>query len=151
MTDYDKNGLANLYNEKFDKKELNLRNDIEKYSILKTIEVEDKDVLDVGCGTGAYCNWFKEYGAKSVTGVDISEDMIKIAKETYPELDFSVASVYDLGEFEGKFDVVCGIYLFDNAETEDQLKLMHVELAKCLKPGGTILFPVPHQQRMHQF
>lgn len=44
-----------------------------------------KNVIDVGCGTGALCNVLHEYGF-AVTGVDHAEKMIEIAREKTAEM-----------------------------------------------------------------
>lgn len=44
-------------------------------------DFKDKRVLDLGCGFGWHCQYAIEHGAKAVTGVDISEKMLTVAKE----------------------------------------------------------------------
>ena len=38
-------------------------------------------VLDLGCGYGWHCIYALEHGAAAVTGVDISEKMLAVARE----------------------------------------------------------------------
>lgn len=40
------------------------------------------DVLELGCGTGTFLNYIKEYGYNT-TGMDLSEDMLAIARKKY--------------------------------------------------------------------
>ena len=40
-----------------------------------------KRVLDLGCGYGWHCIYAMEQGAMSVTGVDLSEKMLEVARE----------------------------------------------------------------------
>ena len=40
-----------------------------------------KRVLDLGCGYGWHCIYAAEHGAASVTGVDLSEKMLAVARE----------------------------------------------------------------------
>ncbi len=40
-----------------------------------------KKVLDLGCGYGWHCEYAYEHGAAAVTGVDISEKMLAVAKK----------------------------------------------------------------------
>lgn len=42
--------------------------------------IRDKSILDYGCGSGTFCRFLSEKKA-IVTGVDISESMIEVAKE----------------------------------------------------------------------
>lgn len=46
-------------------------------------------ILDIGCGTGRYCHYFAAKGAE-VTGFDISEKMIDIAKDVNEGLDVTL-------------------------------------------------------------
>lgn len=48
------------------------------FSLLPTLN--NKTVLDLGCGYGEHCIHFIEKGAKRVVGIDISKKMLAIAK-----------------------------------------------------------------------
>ncbi|RFZ82271.1 class I SAM-dependent methyltransferase [Mucilaginibacter terrenus] len=88
-------------------------------------------VLDLGCGTGYLTDQIRIQGA-NVIGADASPEMIKKAKETYPEVDFVVADGTNF-HFDEKFDAV-----FSNA-TLHWIKKADAAI-KCvydsLKPGG---------------
>ena len=49
-----------------------------------------KRVLDLGCGYGWHCIYAAEHGAASVTGVDLSEKMLAVAREktTAPQVTY---------------------------------------------------------------
>lgn len=67
-----------------------------------------KKVLAAGCGLGDECHFLRERGAK-VIGIDISEEMIRRAKELNPNFkdDFSVNNIEDLSDFNtGEFDFI---------------------------------------------
>ncbi|HEY1483217.1 MAG TPA: class I SAM-dependent methyltransferase, partial [Candidatus Acidoferrum sp.] len=61
-------------------------------------------ILDIGCGTGHLTSQIAARGAQ-VTGVDRSPEMIRQAREKYPELHFEVMDATQL-EFPDKFDAV---------------------------------------------
>src|SRR5215475_8624397 len=42
--------------------------------------LENRKVLDLGCGFGWFCRWARQQGAISVLGVDLSERMLARAK-----------------------------------------------------------------------
>ena len=66
------------------------------------------DILDVACGTGVMFPYYLERGAASVTGIDISPEMAKIAAGKY-EGDSRVRVIcgdVEATEFTGKFDVI---------------------------------------------
>mgnify|MGYP003734298467 CR=1 FL=1 len=55
-------------------------------TILDNAGITEKvSVLDVGCGTGVLISDYLKRSAAQVTGIDISEKMIKIAKEKFPD------------------------------------------------------------------
>lgn len=43
--------------------------------------LQGKDLLDLGCGYGWHCRYAVQQGAKSVVGVDLSEKMLRTARE----------------------------------------------------------------------
>ena len=65
---------------------------------------ENTRVLDVACGTGVLFPDYIKRGAV-VTGVDISPEMVKIAKKNFPEIEVICEDVENLN-FTEKFDVV---------------------------------------------
>lgn len=59
-------------------------------------------VLEIGCGTGELLNAVKpSYGV----GIDFSEEMIKIAEESFPQYKFIVDDIEEL-QLEEKFDYI---------------------------------------------
>ena len=91
-------------------------------------------VLDLGCGTGHLTAEIAKSGAE-VVGIDNSPDMVRIARENFPDLAFLHADGRDFHFSEG-FDAV-----FSNAalhwikEAEQVLD----SISGCLKPGGRIV------------
>lgn len=74
-------------------------------------DVRDLDVLDAGCGTGYLSRQLNARGAR-VVGVDLSENMVSIAKESSPELDLRVDSVSALTSVDdSQFDLVIANYV----------------------------------------
>ena len=47
-----------------------------------------KDILDVGCGTGVLIENYLEAKVNSITAIDISDKMIEIARNKYPNVNF---------------------------------------------------------------
>ena len=75
--------------------------------ILDNVEVgEGMDVLDVACGTGVMFDYYLNRGVSSVTGIDISPEMAKIAAEKYADIDKIQVICGDVEEctFGRKFD-----------------------------------------------
>lgn len=92
------------------------------------------DVLDVACGTGVL---FPDYFARkvaSLTAVDISPEMVKIARSKFPEAMVHCGDVETM-DFGKKFDCIVVYNAFPHFP--DPENLIHV-LTGLLKPGGTL-------------
>ena len=63
---------------------------------------ENSRVAEIGCGTG---DLLHSVSPEKGLGIDFSEEMIRIAKEKYPDLDFKVCDVVSM-EIEEKFDYI---------------------------------------------
>ena len=69
-------------------------------------DLSGKAVLDLGCGYGENCAEFLRLGASKVTGIDLSEKMLEIARSEHPEIEFIRGDMSDLSFIEGKYDVI---------------------------------------------
>jgi len=74
-------------------------------------------VLELGCGTGVYTSWLCKRGLR-VTAMDVSPNMIELARKRSPEAEFLVgdcqdpAASLDTESVEKKFDTIVGINTF---------------------------------------
>jgi SAM-dependent methyltransferase len=95
-----------------------------------------KSLLHLGCGAGGHDFSFKKHF--SVTGVDISEGMLEVARERNPEIRYVHGDMRDvrLGE---RFDAVIIPDSIGYMTTEDDLRAA-IETANAhLHPGGVLL------------
>ena len=81
-------------------------------------------VLDIGCGSGFFCDEFEKRG-HTVCGIDFNGDLIEIAKKRYPRLEFHELDIYRCGELARRFDlVICaGVIqsIFEPARAYEQI------------------------------
>lgn len=98
----------------------------------------DKIALDVGCGgEGRFLRWLVEAGFR-VTGLDISETMIALAKERAPEASFVVSDIVTWSP-DASFDLITAwdsTFHLPLAAQEPVLK----KLCASLNPKGVLLF-----------
>lgn len=87
-------------------------------------DIRGKSVLDLACGEGIYARRLRDLGAARVTGVDLSEKMIKLALEEESKqpkgLDFIQGDAGKVGKI-GDFDIVLASYLLNYAKTPEVL------------------------------
>lgn len=98
-------------------------------------------ILDIGTGTGhlAFDIAVETGGANELVGVDISEDMLAVARERcadYPAVKFETGSVYELPFPNESFDVANSVQVF---EYLDDVPKALAEAYRVLKPGGRLL------------
>lgn len=101
-------------------------------SIIRPL-AQQKDVLEVGCGTGLLMKEIKE-SASSIKGIDISEQMLEKAKERGLDVQQGIAEKlpYD----DDTFDLV---YSFKVLAHVENIKEAMNEMNRVLKPGGFLV------------
>jgi SAM-dependent methyltransferase len=95
------------------------------------------ELLDVACGTGHHLNYLKD--AFSCTGVDISPEILKVARKNVEGVAFEEAdmSTLNLGK---QFDVItCLFSSIGYVGTYSNLRKTIHKFAKHMKEGGVVL------------
>jgi len=98
-------------------------------------------ILDVGCGTGIVAReCARRVGeAGSVSGIDISEEMLAVARRVAPGLDWHLGDARELPFGDGSFDrVVSQFALMFFPEREKAI----TEMWRVLRPGGGLSIAV---------
>jgi len=94
-------------------------------------------LLDIACGTGAQAAHFQNY--YEVTGIDLSEDMLRAARSKVKSAAFIKADMcdFDLGR---QFDVIVNLYgSIGYAESVERLRSAMDCAYKHLKSGGVFI------------
>jgi len=113
---------------------------IEQY--FSQINAGDKTLMDFACGSGRWTQVLEEHFAE-VTGVDVSEDMVSLARAKCRKADFIVTDI--TGEqvnpaLEGRrFDVITAFRFYKNAQ-ESLRKAATEALPMYLKDDGIFVF-----------
>lgn len=94
--------------------------------------------LDFGCGTGRSTRFLRKLGF-DVTGVDLSENMLRIARAVDPSGDYRLVPGDNFDELDvGAFDLVLSAFTFDNIPGAIKARIFR-DLGKLLTPNGTII------------
>jgi ubiquinone/menaquinone biosynthesis C-methylase UbiE len=92
-------------------------------------------ILDLGCGTGVPTAKILTESDHRVVGVDVSEGMLKLAREQVPAADFRRDDIRTLPADYGTFQAVTAFFsllMLSKADIEDTLR----KSAGWLTPGG---------------
>jgi len=101
--------------------------------------VKGRKAIDFGCGTGRSTRFLKRLGF-DVVGVDISEDMLKKARELDPEGDYRLVEDGDLSQFKDEaYDLALSAFTFDNIPTMEKKVKNFVEFGQLLKNEGRVI------------
>jgi SAM-dependent methyltransferase len=104
---------------------------------------EHARVLDIGSGTGRPVAADLTAAGHRVTGLDVSAEMVRIAREQVPGAEFRQVDVREFAATEGSWDAICAFFPFlqmPRADTEGVL----AAITRWLAPGGRFsLITVP--------
>ncbi len=94
---------------------------------------QDKEVLEVGCGTGLLMQGLKNH-ARSISGIDLSSGMLRHARERGHEVVQSNATRIPFKD--ESFDLV---YSYKVLAHIPQIEQALAEMSRVLKPGGFLV------------
>lgn len=101
-----------------------------------------KRVLDLGCGFGWHCQYALEHGAKAVTGVDLSKNMLAVARaKTDPAITYLHMPIQEIFFAPDSYDVVISSLAFHYIPSFEQIV---EKVSSCLVRGGDFVFSVEH-------
>ncbi len=100
-------------------------------------------VLDVGCGPGAFLQFMRSRGYTSVSGIDASEDQVRIARERGVEGVAHADARTHLAASPARYDLVALNDMIEHVPKADAPRLLE-DLRAALKPGGRILLRTPN-------
>ena len=108
---------------------------------LKHINIDSLIVLDVACGTGDMIEvWIKESLKNNinitVSGLDASKQMLKIAKKRFPDINFYKAYATDIPLNDSTIDIISISFGIRNVI---DIKKAILEFRRILKENGILL------------
>ncbi len=124
---------ANLYQEKY--MDVGLYH--ETFDLFcDNIANKNADVLEIACGPGNITKYLlKKRPDFKITGIDLSPNMISLAKVNNPAAEFRLMDCRDIDRIDKKYDgIMCGFCL-PYLTREESIKLIH-NASGLLKPDG---------------
>ena len=96
------------------------------------------NILDVGCGTGAWLTSLSQHQAAKCVGADFSDKMLKEAMVKHPDFSFEKARAEDLSIFkDNEFDIVTASYVLHGVTKEPRSKMLN-EMKRVAKKAVVI-------------
>ena len=131
-SNYDNNRFGNTYGQYIHQQEIKILSE-------HLPALASNNILDLGCGTGRLMP-FANYG------LDISEEMIKIAQEKFPNKQFSIGNASKNNLQNNFFDAAFCFHVLMH-QNEEETKAIFAEAFRVLKKGGHFIFDFPSQKR----
>ena len=97
---------------------------------------KDSEVLDLGCGPGTDSSVLISHGLK-VTGIDLSDELVRLAKNANPDGIFLQGNMLDLPFDSHKFDGLFAKASLLHLAKSDTPKALQ-EIVRVVKPGAIV-------------
>lgn len=93
-------------------------------------------VLDIGCASGRDAKLLVEQGYE-VVGIDLSTELLKMARENVPSVQFLEADMLELPFEDNSFDGIWSAAVVHHLKVSDMPTAIK-EMYRVLKPGGVV-------------
>ncbi|HYW73443.1 MAG TPA: class I SAM-dependent methyltransferase [Pyrinomonadaceae bacterium] len=105
--------------------------------LLRQLPADCNDVLEIGCGTGAFSRAVAGR-AQRVLAIDLSSEMIRVAQSRsrqFPQIEFKIGDVMSRDLPPAAFDCIATIATLHHLPADAVL----LKLRNALRPGGVLL------------
>ena len=103
---------------------------------------KNAEIVDLACGGGKLLYFFKRMGYTDITGVDISPEQVRLARQATPSVD--EANVLEwLEAHPAGFDLITGFDIVEHFHKDEVLRFLDGCHA-ALKPGGRLVLQTPN-------
>ena len=114
---------------------------VDTFSLMRRVgDVCGETVLDIACGEGHFTRMMRRSGATRVVGMDISESMIRLARQQEAAeplgIDYVVGDARVPADPPQEFDVAVAAFLLVYARDCAELAAMCAGVASRVRPGG---------------
>ena len=99
-------------------------------------------ILELGCGEGDMLTFLSKHGFQNVTGIDVSEEQIAIARERGLNCEQADVFAYLEGQ-RASYDVIIAKDFFEHFTTEELLQLSS-QIAEVLTDDGKLIIQTPN-------
>ena len=83
-------------------------------------KTNSNNLLDIGCGEGYTSQQILKENNLKISAVDLDEKMLESAKKIFPEINFSVSSIYKLNFKNETFDCVVATEVLEHLDNPEK-------------------------------
>ena len=116
--------------------------------VLKTIDLKNKKLLEVGSGTGSSSIAFSEQGA-IVTGIDVDATSIEVAKYRSnllnQKIEYINLSGIEIKQIENNYDVILYYACLEHMTIRERIDSLQQAYSKLNKSGFLIIVEAPNR------
>jgi ubiquinone/menaquinone biosynthesis C-methylase UbiE len=113
------------------------------------LDVQDKDILEIGCGNGHGAYLLHQGSPRSYAGLDVMEEQVERARQRYPHYQFLVQDATDLSQFgDASKDVVI---IFGVLHHIPEWRKVIDEIQRVLRPDGSLFVEEPRGMDLKLF
>ena len=105
------------------------------------LDLHNKDVLEIGCGSGYGAFLLNGLQPKSYIGLDVMTEQVELARKNYPQFKFLIQDAEDLSQFANESKDV--VIIFGVLHHIPNWRKTIDEIKRVLKPGGSLFLEEP--------
>ncbi len=115
--------------------------DEELWPIIQQVLTPGCSILEAGAGSGRWIKFLNEHGYR-IQGLELNRPDVERFNDMYPEMSLDFGDVRQLPYEDRQFDAIMSLGVLEHLidGPEDAAK----EMFRVLKPGGRVIFTVPH-------
>ena len=116
--------------------------------LIRSAKPDAKKLLELGCGTGSMLKHLQD--AYEVSGLDISSEMLSIARKKVPRAKLSRQNMVDF-QIDDRFDVIfCVFDSINHVRRFSDWKKVFANARRHLTPAGCFIFDINTQRKLER-
>ena len=120
----------------------------EVVDLMKEVGIsQNHSILDVGCGTGWFLSLLQRQGWTQLNGLDISLDMLAIAREMVTVATFYEVPIQEIGDAVQEYDAIICLGTLHHMP---DIEIVAEKLFSLLKPGGKLIVHEPNEDWFYE-
>ncbi|PJO48156.1 class I SAM-dependent methyltransferase [Brucella pituitosa] len=113
---------------------------------LRELKRKDLNILEVGCGSGWFCNELSPFG--KVHGTDLSVNVLQRSQKKWPHVQFTAGDFFNLPFEKNSFDLVVTLEVLAHVENQ---QLFLCRISELLKEDGLLFLATQNRHVLENY